>query len=110
MVNNLILDHSVGSNNSPPAGIIICSQINLHKKAEANSDVVLMAEYLLNHYHINDNGVALGLDAFAPDFNYNYKDRDSSLERSDKNCGPTTHSNLPCTSPNSTLSHLSHVI
>ena len=63
-------------------GLIICSHINLNRKPEANSDVCLMAQYLMNNYHINENGVSLGLEAFAPDFNYNYRDRDSSIERS----------------------------
>ena len=60
---------------------LICSHLNMHRKPEATTDLILMAEYLLNNYHINQYGVDLGLEAFAPDFNYNYKDRDSSITR-----------------------------
>ena len=66
--------------NSMPQ-MLICNHINLHRKAECNTDVILYADHLLKCYHINQYGVALGLEAFAPDFNYNYKNRDSSVER-----------------------------
>ena len=76
-MDNISSDPNVGTSNGAnrkPAGLVICSHINLNRKEEANSDVCLMAQYLLNNYHINEEGISLGLEAFAPDFNYNYKD------------------------------------
>ena len=78
------INKTVGPKNksdSKPASFIVCSHVNLNRKETANIDTCLMAEYLLNKYHINEHGVDLGLEIFAPDFNYNYRDRDSSIER-----------------------------
>ena len=52
--------------------MIVVNHINTHRKPECNSDLVLYADHLLKCYHINQHGVALGLEAFAPDFNYNH--------------------------------------
>ena len=54
---------------SPP--MILINHINTHRKPECSSDVVLFADHILKCYHINQYGVALGLEAFKPDFNYN---------------------------------------
>ena len=51
--------------------MIVVNHINTHRKPECNSDLVLYADHLLKCYHINQYGVALGLEVFAPDFNYN---------------------------------------
>ena len=71
---------------SEPAPLILCSHVNLHKKSECNADVLLFADYAMRNYHINEHDVALGLETFNPDFNYNNSERDNSIPRGRK-CG-----------------------
>ena len=56
----------MSQSNSPLPDFIICAQCNLHKKAEANTDLALYVNYLLKGYHIDSsNNVVRGMTPFS---------------------------------------------
>jgi len=64
-----------------PAIFILYSHANLARKENANSELVLLADFLLNNCNINEFGVDFGLEVLATDFKYNHKYGDSSITR-----------------------------
>ena len=64
---------------------IICAQCNLHKKAEANTDLALYVNYLLKGYHISSDNVVGGMLPFNKNFTYKKRENDFIMQNSNKN-------------------------
>ena len=64
---------------------IICAQCNLHKKAEANTDLALYVNYLLKGYHISSNNVVGGMLPFNKNFTYKKRENDFIMQNSNRN-------------------------
>ena len=71
---------------------IICAQCNLHKKAEANTDLALYVNYLLKGYHISSNNVVGGMLPFNKNFTYKKRENDFIKQNSNSNEVPAAES------------------
>ena len=79
-VSNVSKAHSPKNTNHsntdiPVSNLLILTHANLHKKKECSYD----GTQFLKHFHINDEGVVLGLEGFSPDYHYNKGLHDSSV-------------------------------
>ena len=78
----------MSQSNSPLPDFIIAAQCNLHKKAEANTDLALYVNYLLKGYHIDSsNNVVRGMTPFNKNFSY-------KKQNSNNNVGQSSSSSL----------------
>ena len=85
----------MSQSNPPLPDFIICAQCNLHKKAEANTDLALYVNYLLKGYHIDSsNNVVRGMNPFNKNFSYKKHDADIIVQNSNNNVAQSSSSSL----------------